>query len=57
MIGLERNGQADDPAERNTTYVRVLKNRFSGLTGLACRLLYSRGSGRMNELPPEESNL
>jgi twinkle protein len=57
VIGLERNGQADDPNERNTTYVRVLKNRFSGLTGLACRLLYSRMSGRMNELPPEENSL
>lgn len=57
VIGLERNGQADDPNERNTTYVRVLKNRFSGLTGLACRLLYSRNSGRMNELPPEENSL
>jgi twinkle protein len=57
VIGLERNGQATDPNERNTTYVRVLKNRFSGLTGLACRLLYSRNTGRMNELPPEENSL
>lgn len=57
VIGLERNGQHADPAERNTTYVRVLKNRFSGLTGLACRLLYSRNSGRMSELPPEENSL
>jgi twinkle protein len=57
VIGLERNGQATDPNERNTTYVRVLKNRFSGLTGLACRLLYSRMTGRMNELPPEENSL
>ena len=57
VIGLERNGQHTDSTERNTTYVRVLKNRFSGLTGLACRLLYSRNSGRMNELPPEENSL
>jgi len=57
VIGLERNGQATDVNERNTTYVRVLKNRFSGLTGLACRLLYSRYTGRMNELPPEENSL
>jgi twinkle protein len=57
VIGLERNGQHEDPNERNTTYVRVLKNRFSGLTGLACRLLYSRLTGRMNELPPEENTL
>jgi twinkle protein len=57
VIGLERNGQHEDTNERNTTYVRVLKNRFSGLTGLACRLLYSRNTGRMNELPQEESTL
>jgi twinkle protein len=57
VIGLERNGQHADVNERNTTYVRVLKNRFSGLTGLACRLLYSRMTGRMTELPPEENSL
>ena len=57
VIGLERNGQHEDPIERNTTHVRVLKNRFSGLTGKACRLLYTRGTGRMNEMPSEESSL
>jgi twinkle protein len=57
VIGLERNGQHTDAMERNTTYVRILKNRFSGLTGLACRLLYNRMTGRMSELPPEENNL
>ena len=55
VIGLERNGQADDPIERNTTHVRVLKNRFSGLTGKGCRLLYNRNTGRMNEMPDEET--
>jgi twinkle protein len=57
VIGLERNGQHEDVNERNTTYVRVLKNRFAGITGLACRLLYRRDTGRMNELPPEEDSL
>lgn len=57
VIGLERNGQHEDAIERNTTHVRVLKNRFSGLTGKACRLLYTRGTGRMMELPDEESTL
>jgi len=57
VIGLERNGQHENMTERNTTHVRVLKNRFSGLTGKACRLLYSRDSGRMSELPPEEQAL
>ena len=57
VIGLERNGQHEDMIERNTTHVRVLKNRFSGLTGKACRLLYSRHTGRMTEMPNEEKTL
>jgi len=50
VIGLERNGQDDDPVVRNTTTVRVLKNRFSGLTGPACYLYYDKDTGRMNEV-------
>ena len=53
VIGLERNGQADDDKERNTTRVRVLKNRFSGVTGKACALLYSMETGRMTEIDEE----
>jgi twinkle protein len=53
VIGLERNGQHEDSIERNTTHVRVLKNRFSGLTGKACRLLYNRETGRMTEREEE----
>ena len=53
VLGLERNGQHEDPTERNTTHVRVLKNRFSGLTGKACRLLYNRITGRMTEMEDE----
>ena len=54
VIGLERNGQAEDETERNTTKVRVLKNRFSGTTGPASNLLYSRNTGRMTEVKDEE---
>jgi twinkle protein len=53
VIGLERNGQADDDIIRNTTRVRVLKNRFSGVTGAACALLYDKETGRMLETNPE----
>jgi twinkle protein len=53
VIGLERNGQADDPIERNTTHVRVLKNRFAGITGRAAGLLYNQESGRMSEIMEE----
>ena len=49
VIGLERNQQADDPIVRNTTILRVLKNRFSGLTGPACSLHYDKETGRMKE--------
>jgi len=50
VIGLERNGQHEDPIIRNTTTVRVLKNRFSGLTGPACYLYYDKDTGRMLEV-------
>ena len=50
VIGLERNQQADDEKERNTTTVRVLKNRFAGLTGPATYLFYDRYTGRMTEV-------
>jgi twinkle protein len=50
VIGLERNGQAVDMIERNTTHVRVLKNRFSGYTGSAGNILYNGNTGRMLEI-------
>ena len=46
-IGLERNQQ--DVENRNRTSLRVLKNRFSGETGLACQLLYDKETGRLAE--------
>lgn len=45
--GLERNGQCPD--NRNKTVVRVLKNRFSGETGIACALNYDPTTGFMSE--------
>jgi twinkle protein len=54
VLGLERNGQADDVITRNTTKVRVLKNRFSGITGSAGQLLYNHESGRMTEYHEED---
>ena len=53
VIGLERNGQHDDPVVRNTTRVRVLKNRFAGVTGPAGNLLYNHETGRMFEMTDE----
>ena len=57
VIGLERNGQADCPIKRNTTSVRVLKNRFSGITGKAADLFYDAKTGRMYERPLLEEAL
>ena len=54
VYGLERDGQAEDETARNTTIVRVLKNRFSGQTGIACRLLYDEMTGRLTEVTPTE---
>jgi twinkle protein len=54
VIGLVRNAQADDPIERNTTRVSILKNRFSGLTSPHCAsLLYNKDTGRMLEMTEE----
>lgn len=49
VIGLERNQQADEERERNTTTLRVIKNRFCGLTGKAGQLTYDKDTGRLKE--------
>jgi twinkle protein len=49
VIGLERSQQAEDPEDRNKTTVRVLKNRFSGETGVACSLAYDKDTARLTE--------
>lgn len=49
VIGLERNQQ--DVENANTTIVRVLKNRFSGDTGIACELYFNKETGRLSEQP------
>ena len=50
VIGLERDAQHDDPEIRHTTRVRVLKNRFSGITGPCCDLKYDMDTGRLAEV-------
>jgi twinkle protein len=48
MLGLERNQQSEDPEERNTTTLRVLKDRFTGAaTGTLIKLGYDRTTGRL----------
>ena len=50
VIALERDQQAQDPIQANTTAVRVLKNRYAGETGVATYLLYDKETGRMSEI-------
>jgi twinkle protein len=52
-IGLERNGQHEDHYERNITYPRVLKNRFSGETGVCTGIHFDKETCRMNEINEE----
>ena len=42
VIALERNQQAEDEHEANTTTLRILKNRYTGDTGIACYLFYDK---------------
>ena len=46
VLGLERDQQSED---RNKTVLRVLKNRTSGITGVAGELRYNADTGRLVE--------
>lgn len=50
VISLERDQQAPDDLLSNLMKVRVLKNRYAGLTGLATHLAYDRDTGRLTEI-------
>lgn len=50
MFGLERNGQAEDENERQTTRFRILKDRYTGqATGTVIELGYDAKTGRIYE--------
>ena len=53
VIGCERDQQGDSP---DRTTVRVLKNRWTGETGIACSLDYDHETGRLTETPYEEED-
>ena len=50
VIALERNQQSEDEFESNTTTIRILKNRYTGDTGVSCYLHYNKETGRMVEV-------
>ena len=54
VIGLERNQQGDNP---HVTTVRVLKNRYTGETGVAGLIEYQRETGRLRELATGDTRL
>jgi twinkle protein len=50
VIGLERDKQAQDPIERNTTTVRILKDRdFGTASGETFSIFYDQSTGRYLE--------
>ena len=52
VINLERDQQSDQAG--NSTTVRVLKNRYSGETGVACSLSYNLETSKFYEIEPEK---
>mgnify|MGYP003136157479 CR=1 FL=1 len=50
VIALERNQQAEDEYTANTTTIRILKNRYTGDTGVSCYLHYDKDTGRMTQV-------
>ena len=57
VIALERNQQADDDVIACTTTIRILKNRYTGETGVCSYLHYDKKSGRMSQIDnPFEDN-
>jgi twinkle protein len=56
VLGLERDGQNEDEVVRNTTKIRVLKNRLAGLTGIGCSLYYNKATGRLSEIKDDDTD-
>jgi len=55
VIALERNQQSEDLIARNTTTLRILKNRYTGETGITGYLQYDAETARLREaIAPEE---
>lgn len=54
IIALERNQQAEDGTEKNTTRIRLLKDRITGETGIAGYLFYNKQTDRLEAVDKEE---
>ena len=56
ILSLERNQQAEDKKEANTTRIRILKSRYTGDVGIAGYLLYDRETGRLSEVEADDDD-
>jgi twinkle protein len=55
VFGIERNTQSPDPNERNTSILRVLKDRTTGISvGSTIQLWYDHSTGRYREKTDED---
>lgn len=57
VIGLERDQQDDDEKLRDVAMIRILKNRYTGITGPAGHIRYDRATGRMTTFDHEVAQL
>ncbi len=57
VIAISRNQQAETECERNTVKVSVLKNRYSGETGVSDEVYYNGFTGKFEEHLEEEGSL
>ena len=55
IVALERNQQSDDPQARNTTKVRVLKNRDMGILGVVEALSFNHANHCLTAVPVDET--
>jgi twinkle protein len=46
-LGVERDQQGDNP---NVSTIRILKNRYTGETGVGCYVHYDKDTGRMTDV-------
>lgn len=56
VIAMSRNQQAETEVERNTTKVSILKNRFTGETGVTDYIYYNGVTGRFEVGSKEKEN-
>lgn len=54
VLALERNQQEKNEKKKNRVRIRVLKNRFTGETGIGGYLFYDKNTDRLEEVSKDE---